>query len=124
MYNGYSITAKDLVMFILRHRKFKAFIDWSIPQMIQCILSCASAGTLAYCADKDGVSGIMLGEIKGSRFYIINILSIKRNMPYFVAHIVNNFKQCTHAATIRHGRSYKEYPITQFTTQRFMKGTA
>ena len=117
------MTILDVVKFILKHRKQKAFHDWSIPEITIGLHKCIRENTFCHTEENGIITGVMIGHINNTRFHVDNILSTKRNMPVFINYIVRTFPQMTHISTTRHGRFYKEYPIDDKTYNKFMKGT-
>jgi hypothetical protein len=114
----------DAIKFILKNRKGKAFVDWSIPQMTIYIVHCIDKNTFFWSEnEKHEVTGVCVGHLFDGGYHIDNILSIEHNMPGFIHAIVKNHPHITKITTLRHGRFYKEYPVNQRTLERFMKGT-
>jgi hypothetical protein len=121
------IAFRDVVNFILANRGTRAFVAWTKEQIIWKLSVSSEHNTMCYCTDlvTGAVTGVMVGEIRDQKCYVLNILSTQKgNMPKFINFIVQNWgTKCTHIATNRHGRFYKEYPMTKEMYVRFMKGT-
>jgi len=119
-------TIGDVVDFILLNRGDRSFVDWSEPDILWRLQKATAENTLCYCTNEytGNITGVMIGEIRETnKFYIVNILSTERNMPKFINFIVLNHPYCNCIATMRHGRFYKEYPMTTDMYYKFMKGT-
>lgn len=115
----------DAIKFVLKYRKGKAFIDWSIPQLTMFFVYCIQCGSFFWAQDFDGnITGVLVGHLFDNGFHVDNVLSIKRgNMPGFINAIVKRYPEITKITTLRHGRYYHEYPVNNRMFERFMKGT-
>ncbi len=118
-----TLQVKDCVKFILQHRRGKAFQDWSIPEIIVRISKGIHDNTFCYCSENGTITGIMLGELRGSKFHISNMLSTRNHIHDFFTFIANTQPHITHITAIRHGRFNVEFDATGRNYLRFILGS-
>lgn len=107
--NMYQPTIKDMIKFILAHRKDKSFIDLSIGQIAYILLEGIKNNTLYYATLNSQITGMILATIDKEKkvlFVIENISMSIANMKRFFQAAILDHPNYTYES-MRHGRHIK-----------------